>query len=458
MSNEVAIFELFVCLGIFGVFYVHPWIRRVESTGLPLCYILSLAMIHWLGALIHLLPLEWRSRPDPYTLIGFEQAFFATVALAVGAFVIAPFILRILFDNKNTPVVRSRHANESLPYIYMGIGIVSFAILAPALRSVPSIYAASVAGVYLAVVGLCLACWSAYIQRRYMKLCAWMLAVCLIPILTIVTLGFVGYGSAAALLVLTFVITFYKPRWHAVIAFGLIGFLGLSLFVTYFRDRPQIRAKVWGGADYVDRISTVSASFGKFEFVDLQNPRHLNSIDSRLNQNYLVGRVVRTIESGQEQFAYGGTVYEGLLAMVPRIMWPDKPVAAGSGNTVSRYARMSFDQSTSVGIGHVMEFYINFGTLGVISGFLLMGTVIRILDIKAAFHLYRGNWQGFMSWFLPAISLLMVGGSFVDMFGSLAASIVLVIVVNRILTATQPSNMRLSGSPVTTRGLLVTHE
>ena len=87
-----------------------------------------------------------------------------------------------------------------------------------------------------------------------------------------------------------------------------------------------------------------------------------------------------------------------------------------------------------------------------------MGTVIRILDIKAAFHLYRGNWQGFMSWFLPAISLLMVGGSFVDMFGSLAASIVLVIVVNRILTATQPSNMRLSGSPVTTRGLLVTHE
>ena len=61
-------------------------------------------------------------------------------------------------------------------------------------------------------------------------------------------------------------------------------------------------------------------SLSNFELLDLQNPRHLSSIDARLNQNYLVGRTVRTIELGQEEYAYGGTIYEGLLALIPRIL------------------------------------------------------------------------------------------------------------------------------------------
>src|SRR5207249_8053409 len=69
-------------------------------------------------------------------------------------------------------------------------------------------------------------------------------------------------------------------------------------------------------------------------------------------------RSMKTIEMGQEQFAHGATFYEALLAPVPRILWPGKPVAAGSGDTMSRYTRLKFDRSTSVGIGQVAEFYI----------------------------------------------------------------------------------------------------
>jgi len=446
MIFEPALLELLAWSAILGLFFSFPW-RRVATVGLPLCYILSLSMIHWMGGLIHILPTRWRSGPDPFSLVGFEQAFWGILAFATGTFVLAPLILKMFAQGEVGPAgMRATPYQLRLPYIYIGLGILFFGVLAPALRAVPSIYAASVSGIYLVVVGLCLACWSAFIRRNYLELVAWLFAVCLIPLVTIVTIGFVGYGAGASLLVLTFVVTLYRPQWQALIGFGLIGFLGLSLFITYFRDRPEIRAKVWGGADYADRIDTFATTLGKFEFIDFQNPRHLQAIDDRLNQNYLVGRVVRTIELGQEEFAYGGTVYDGLLALVPRILWPEKPVTAGSWGVVSRYARVYVDPSTSVGIGHVMEFYINFGTPGVIVGFLILGIVIRIVDVMAAFQLHRGNWQGFMSWFLPTMALLNVGGSLVELFGTMAASTVLVFIVNKILTATQPTAASAAGS------------
>src|SRR5439155_5366669 len=119
--------------------------------------------------------------------------------------------------------------------------------------------------------------------------------------------------------------------------------------------------------------------------------RHLKAIDLRLNQNYFVGRVVRTMELGQEQYAYGATLYDAVLALVPRIVWRDKPVAAGSGRTVSRYARIRLSPTTSFGIGQVMEFYINFGPFGVLAGFLIMALLVRIMDTQAALCLEEGN-------------------------------------------------------------------
>src|ERR1051326_6420521 len=363
--EETTIFELVICFGILCLVLVYPWVRRVASVGLPMCYILSLTLIHWLGALIHALPLPWHSSADPYTELGFRQAFWATLAFAIGAMILAPLVLKLASQHETSAVVRNPTAEQSrLPLLYILLGIVFFGVLAPVLKSVPSISAVTVSGVYLAVVGVCLACWNSYHQRKYKKLVFCLLAVCVLPFITIVALGFVGYGAVAALLVFTFVASYYRPRWQAIVGLGLLIFFGLSLYVTYFRDRRTIRQKVWGGADLTDRIDTLTATLSNFEFIDLENPRHLASIDERLNQNYLVGRVIRTIDSGQADFANGGTLYEAVLAIVPRILWPEKPVVAGSGNTVSRYTRLTFEASTSVGIGQVMEFYINFVTLG----------------------------------------------------------------------------------------------
>src|SRR5437016_12910910 len=185
MEIEGPIFQLLICLGVLVLTLLHPWVRRVASVGLPLCYLLSLAMIHWLGGLIHAIPLGWSLGPDTYTEVGFRQAFVATVACAIGSLLVAPFVLRMMLRGEATPVVQSPSPDQArLSHIYLWLGIIFFAVLVPLLRSIPSISAVSVAGVHLALVGICLACWKAYLEGSYVKLTGWLLLVCSIPFVT----------------------------------------------------------------------------------------------------------------------------------------------------------------------------------------------------------------------------------------------------------------------------------
>jgi putative effector of murein hydrolase LrgA (UPF0299 family) len=91
-----------------------------------------------------------------------------------------------------------------------------------------------------------------------------------------------------------------------------------------------------------------------------------------------------------------------------------------------------------VGVGQVMEFYLNFGTPGVVIGFIIMGVIITALDWQAAERLARSDLHGFVLWFLPGIALLQVNGQLVEMTASAAASLVVALLVNRYLDSWQP--------------------
>jgi hypothetical protein len=123
--------------------------------------------------------------------------------------------------------------------------------------------------------------------------------------------------------------------------------------------------------------------------------------------------------------AHGGTIRDAALALIPRAIWPDKPIRAGSGDLVSIYTGLTFAQDTSVGIGHVMECYVNFAMPGVVLGFMLIGAVVVYVDRSARAWLDRGDAGRFAIWYLPGLSLLLVGGSFVEMTSSAAAALVI---------------------------------
>jgi len=252
----------------------------------------------------------------------------------------------------------------------------------------------------------------------------WIAASAAFPVLTVLTQGFLGFGFAAMLTLFAFVASYYVPRWRVLAASLLLAYVGLSVYVTYMRDRTDIRAVVWTGGTLKDSAQQTAGTFADFEWFDPYDVKHLDRIDGRLNQDFLIGLAVDNLENGTARFASGSTIDDAVLALIPRALWPGKTVAAGSGDLVAIYTGLRFPEGTSVGIGQVMECYVNFGTLGVVVGFLLIGGLVVFIDRIALQHLMNGQLSDFMLWYLPGLAFLQVGGSFVELGGVAASGLV----------------------------------
>jgi hypothetical protein len=404
----------------------HRW--GIPGTGLTLAYLLNLSLIHLVGAAIYLLP-AFQDHDPHLTEMGFEQSLYGVVAFAVGGLVITPILVRkgILPRAKET-----RQADPRLPKAYIVCGVLFYLLSATLLGHLPTAMAIVSTGQQLVVVGLALCCWRAWRDNSVRRLLAWLAISLALPFITLITAGMLGYGAIAVLTILIFVSSFLRSPVKVAFAGALIIYLGLSVYVSYMRDRDEIRATVWGEQSFEDRLDKISKTITTYEWFDPGDFKHLQRIDSRLNQNFLVGAAVYQL--GQTQnFARGETLWDALLALIPRAIWPEKPITAGSGNLVSRYTGMDFAEGTSVGVGQVMEFYLNFGTPGVAIGFIVMGVLVTAFDWQAADRLARNDLHGFVLWFLPGIALLQVNGQLVEITASAAASLVVALLVNRLL-------------------------
>ena len=421
---------LAVWLAVAIVIVYNQWHRENSGTGLVLAYLLNFWLIHWPGAAIYLLP--WPSLYDLSTVeAGFQQATYAVIGFGVGSIIFAPLCRRHVCKFTK-PAAITHRPNPFLARMYIVVGLVCFAILLPLLGGLPTITSLVSAGWNLLVAGLGLSCLQAWHEQRLRVFLRWLVAGLCIPLFTIISQGFAGYGMAATLAFLAFVGTFYRPRWWKLALLGLLtGYLGLSFYVTYMRDRQAIRETVWGGQTLSNRLAQLYETLSDFEWFDLSNDRHLQRIDDRMNQNHLVGAAVSYLDSGAQDFAKGDTLREALIALVPRVLWSNKPIRAGSGDLVTTYTGISFAEGTSVGIGQVMEFYVNFGALGVVLGFLVIGMVITIVDWSAYQPLKQGDWERFIFWYLPGLSFLQVGGSLVEVTASAASAAILSILLHR---------------------------
>lgn len=408
--------------------------QQAAGCGLVVAYVMSLWAIHGLGAVLYSLP--WWGTMDAGGLVqeGFQQATHGLFGAAIGAVLLGPFLKNVF--NFPRALTETQTPAPGLARSYLAIGLFAQLILMPLVGRLATISALVAAGWRLLVVGLALTLWRAWHERHW-KLFAAGLVVSLVglPLLTITQSGFLSYGSASALTLVVFVATFARPRWRMVAAMAVLGYVGLSFYVTYMQGREGIRAVVWDEAEtsLTERAGPILETLSRWEWLDLHNETHLWRIDERLNQNFLVGASGQYLEAGMADFAQGATVRDAFLALVPRALWSGKSTAAGSGYLVSDYTGMTFAEGTSVGIGQIMEFYINFGATGVFVGCLIVGALLAMLDSAAGQRLRAGDWQGFALWYLPGLSLLNVEGSLVETMSSAAAALLTAILVNRYL-------------------------
>jgi hypothetical protein len=408
-----------------AIIFVSRSASGVVGAGLVPALLVGIALRYLVPAALYLLPWSATNFDRDLVATGFQVSTFAIVAFGAGSLLLAP-VCQSMFQ---TCQLASPHRQPQLRLAktYMAIGLVCFLVLLPIVGRVPTINALVIQGWGLMVVGLGLACWYSWHAGRSRAFMLWLGITACLPFVTIVTQGFLGYGTAAATAVLALLASFYRPRWKALILGLVLVYLGLSIYVTYMRDRGSIRA----GQGYVARVQSVYTSMTSIEWFNLGYQPHLDRIDVRLNQNYLVGSAVQYLDTGLARFAYGQTIVDGALSLVPRIIWPSKPLVAGSGTLVSQYTGLDFASGTAVGIGFIMESYVSFGTVGVCVAFALLGTALTLIDRGAGERLRRGDWPGFVRWFLPGLALLQTESSVVEVSSSIGAAIVVAWCVNR---------------------------
>jgi hypothetical protein len=403
---------------------------RGASAGLVFTYVLSLAVMHWLAPVMYLLPWYGNPRLD-LTAEGLRQSLYAIVGFAAGSEITMAISRRRHIGIYTTSTWEGTPVESRLVNLYLISGVVLYGLF-PIAGHLPSATAILSTGSTLAVVAIGLKCWNSWTRGTPAVLWGWLAATMLLPVVTVIGQGFLGYGFAAMLTVFAFVASFFRPRWRVVVLATVLGFLGLSVYVNYMRDRKEIRAAVWGGAAVVDRLEQLKTTYATAQWFDPHNVDHLNLIDTRLNQDYLIGAAVDYIGSGFATHANGATFRDALAAIIPRALWPNKPIVGGSGDLVSIYTGIRFADGTSVGIGQVLEAFVNFGSIGVALCFLVLGAGLTWIDRSAFDRLRNGDAHRFLIRYLPGLSLLQVGGSFMEVTSTAAAGFVVALALNRL--------------------------
>lgn len=380
--------------------------RHGLSLGLPVAYLLCLSLIHLPGGLVHWL--------NPDQISGYAET---ELGLAITARSMLFFSLGVALCCWRT---RWRGAPGPLRFdprfwrFCAVSGLLVGTVLAP-LRAIPSAGSLIQGASLIWIAGTILALrFHSSAPGKQPSLLRWIGVSLINPFLNLFGAGFLGYGVTAITQVYSFLLVRRRRLLAASLTLAVAFYLGLGVAVTYLAGRSDIRDAVWGGSTFQERLNSITRTFSS---VSLFNPADLEQaelIDTRLNQNYLVGMAALNLQQGSTRFENGRTLVDAFIGLIPRAIWPDKPAVGGSGNMVSNYTGIEFAEGTSVGIGNVMEAYVNFGDLGCLGLFGVLGYLLRWLDQRAVVAEQRGNYRGYLTAVMPALSIMQPGGSMAE--------------------------------------------
>lgn len=438
MHSEFFITALIWAL-VFIFLIVYLWRRRQQGVGITATYLVFLAAGYWLQGAIYALPWYERMYPPETILSGFQMSLIALISLTFGVVVVAPFLRTQ--HRRMAPTVTSRKAGEAvsqerlhkITWAYTASGLLVYLVVAVVLGDVPTL-GAFLGGIQrLYHVGILFLIWLTFTEVPLKKSRLLIIGSLIIiwPLFTITRDGFLGFGIIPITLLLIFpAFRFVKPRIVLVIA-PVVILLGTSIIMTYFEGRNAIRNVAWSDATTDTRVTTLGEVFTTgFRIVNIFDPDQLAVIDLRFALNWLTGRGIERLESGVIPYANGETIRDAFLMVLPRFLWTDKPLVVGGQTLVNQYTGIFMYGATSVALGQVLEFYVNFGTLGVILGFALLGVLLSNIDRKVSILLRENSLFQAAVWIVPCFGLWLVEDNFITAVGGAVSAVIAVIAFN----------------------------
>jgi hypothetical protein len=221
------------------------------------------------------------------------------------------------------------------------------------------------------------------LQRRLEWPLAFLLWGVLFPMQVVVGAG-TGFFAEGLFVVLALVMAYGTVRgripWLVLVA-------GFACFIVLQMAKAQLRSMVWvgGGSNKSQsegkKMEALAYSFEVgFGLVQKLGVRTVvNIATNRLAQVMIFAKVV---DLTPEIINYwgGDTYYPFLFKPIPRILYPDKPKERTGQTFGHRYGFIEVDDyTTSINLPQLVEFYANFGPLGVIVGSFILGCVYRIV-------------------------------------------------------------------------------
>ncbi len=398
---------------------LHALRRGLPSLGLPFAYMVSLLLLHLPGAYVALV-----SPSSTEDLV--KRGVLLTTA-GCCAFSVAVALVAYQRRKPNDGAEWSSKAKWVIPTSFtvycliLGWGLT---FLVRPIVDVASLNAVIERGSGIWMLGATLGLISSVRERSPRAALLWLLAALVVPAATLIGAGFIGYGAAAIIIVVSVFGVLAKRLGSVVITSVVVCIVGLSIFANYFSLRDELRSLTWKGGSYEERLSVTRRVFTEAKLLDPEDSAHLLALEERLNQNLFVGLAAERLERGQVSFIHGRSILDAFIALVPRFLWPDKPVFGGSGTIVSDMTGLQLSTKTSWGVGNVMEFYINFGWLGLVMGFAMLGWAIAKLDEVAASALVDGNHGKALIVFLPCVALIQPNGSMVELAGGASSALI----------------------------------
>jgi hypothetical protein len=410
--------------------FILWWTMRSRNpgVGLLLGYWLHFLVNYGIAGVMHTLP--WvNSHFAEETAVGFPEAVLSLFAFCVGAGLTQVVLSRSYSSTGSTASdVAIRWATPKQIFV---LGVVVGYMLAPLINKIPSGSAVS-----STLASLTFAAWGVWVFQAARKqslasVASLLVGTVIFPLSSIIQSGFLGFGASSVIVIVSLTAVYLRPRMLTM-ALGVgVLYLGMSVYLTYMRDRVDIRDSVWGGDSFEARTSVLLDTFGRLEWLNPDSEEHIQRIDARMNQNSLFGLAIGRLERGEVDYWRGESLLGAMVAAIPRILWPDKPTFAGSGNMVSELTGLVFQTETSIGIGPIMEFYANFGRVGMLLASLFMGAFLGLCDLRAGAALRAGHTTRFATWLMLGLPLHQMLGSLISISSSLATAVVLYILFRR---------------------------
>jgi len=169
-------------------------------------------------------------------------------------------------------------------------------------------------------------------------------------------------------------------KWLAIAALSLAAMVGMRSVAMEYRARSWFAETQLSLAGRAGLMGTLMVQKFQKEGVVTTVQDGWEIVAGRSANLDLLADVVR--QTGSTVPFWGGETYLSLVGFaVPRFIWPSKPTKTLGQDFGHRYGYLdSWDTWTSINLPFLIEFYANFGEIGVLVGMVIAGLLYRLLD------------------------------------------------------------------------------